>query len=103
MPSGLEDPRRCTCSLCSKRGAIAASVLLDNLKITKGKDKLSLYQFNTMAAKHYFCLLCGIYTHHQRRSNPYQLPINVAALEGVNALELESVKVLDGIHHPSDI
>ncbi|MFT5839982.1 MAG: hypothetical protein ACI9UT_002493 [Flavobacteriales bacterium] len=103
MSSCLEDPRLCTCFLCSERGAIAASVLLDNMKITKGKYKLSLYQFNTMAAKHYFCLVCGIYTHHQRRYNPYQLAINVAALESVNALELESVKVLDGIYHPSDI
>ena len=102
MPNGLEDPRRCTCSMCSKRGAIAASVLLENLKITKGEDKLTLYQFNTMAAKHYFCSVCGIYTHHQRRSNPHQFAINVATLEGVNVLELEPVKVLDGINHPSD-
>jgi len=32
MPNGLEDPRRCSCSMCRKRGAIAASVLLENLK-----------------------------------------------------------------------
>ena len=31
----------------------------DDFKITKGKDKLSLYQFHTKVAKHYFCSNCG--------------------------------------------
>ena len=102
IPNGLEDPRRCNCSICSKRGAIVVSVLLENLKVTKGQDKLTLYQFNSMTAKHYFCSVCGIYTHHQRRSNRHQFAVNVATLVGANALELEPVSVLDGINHPSD-
>ncbi len=102
MPNGLEDPRRCTCSMCLKRGAIAASVLLENLRIVQGEENLTLYQFNTMTAKHYFCKTCGIYTHHQRRSNPHQFAINVACLEGVNPYELEPVRIADGIAHPSD-
>lgn len=102
MPNGLEDPRRCSCSMCRKRGAIAASVLLGNLRIVQGEENLTLYQFNTMTAKHYFCKTCGIYTHHQRRSNPHQFAINVACLEGVNPCELEPVRIADGIAHPSD-
>lgn len=102
MPAGLENPRRCNCSLCSKRGAIAVSVLLENLRVVKGEDRLTLYQFNTKTAKHYFCSECGIYTHHQRRSNPREFGVNVACLEGVDALELEPVPVLDGQNHPSD-
>lgn len=102
MPNGLENPRRCSCSMCSRRGTIVASVLLENLKIVKGTDALTLYQFNTMTAKHYFCKVCGIYTHHQRRSNPHQFGINVACLEGVNAHELEPVPLKDGINHPRD-
>ena len=43
LPNGLEDLRRCDCSMCSKRGAIVASVPLSGLKITKGEDCLSLY------------------------------------------------------------
>ena len=31
----------------------------ENFKIIKGKDKLSLYQFHTKVAKHYFCSICG--------------------------------------------
>jgi len=84
------------------RGAIAASVVLEGLKITKGVNLLTLYQFNTMTAKHYFCSICGIYTHHRRRSNPDQYSFNVACLEGINPYDLEDVPVLDGINHPSD-
>lgn len=102
LPNGLEKPRRCTCSMCRMRGAIAVSVPLEGLRITKGADKLTLYQFNTMTAKHYFCSVCGIYTHHQRRSNPRQFGVNVACLEGVNPYDLGDVPVMDGINHPSD-
>ncbi len=102
LPNGLDDPRRCDCSMCQRRGAIVASVTLDGIKIIKGEDKLSLYQFNTMMAKHYFCSVCGIYTHHQRRSNPTQYGFNVACLEGVNALKLKDIPTYDGVNHPSD-
>ena len=88
--------------MCRRRGAIVASVALDGLKITEGADILSMYQFNTMTAKHYFCSICGIYTHHQRRSNPQQFGFNVACLEGVNPFDLGNVPTIDGIHHPCD-
>jgi len=82
LPDGLVDIRRCDCSLCRRRGAIAASIPLSGIRIIKGEASLTLYQFNTCTAKHYFCKHCGIYTHHQRRSNPTQFGFNVACLEG---------------------
>ena len=102
IPNGLEKPRRCDCSFCRRRGAIVASVTLDRLKVLKGKEKLSLYQFNTKTAKHFFCSICGIYTHHQRRSNPQEFGFNVGCLEGVNPFELQNVPTVDGVNHPSD-
>lgn len=102
LPSGLEDIRRCDCSLCRRRGAIAASVPLSGIRILKGEDKLRLYQFNTKEAKHYFCSECGIYTHHQRRSNPSQYGFNVACLEGINPLKIEEIPTYDGVNHPAD-
>jgi hypothetical protein len=102
MPDGLDDVRRCNCSICSRHGAIVASSSLDGLRVTRGADKLRLYQFNTMTAKHYFCSVCGIYTHHQRRSNPEQFGFNVACLEGVNVAELGEIPWGDGINHPND-
>ncbi|MGP1609503.1 MAG: GFA family protein, partial [Burkholderiales bacterium] len=87
LPNGIEDPRRCDCSMCRRRGAIAATVPLSGLRIVKGHQQLRLYQFNTRTAKHFFCAICGIYTHHQRRSNPNEYGYNVACLEGVNPFE----------------
>ena len=72
LPDGLVDVRRCDCSMCRRRGAIVASVPLAGVTILKGSSDLQLYQFNTRTATHYFCRHCGIYTHHQRRSNPTQ-------------------------------
>ena len=70
--------------------------------MTEGADSLTLYQFNTGTAKHYFCAKCGIYTHHQRRSNPNELGVNAACLEGISPFDFEEVPVNDGVNHPSD-
>lgn len=102
LPNGLVDTRRCNCSMCKRRGAVVASIELKDLSITAGEEVLSLYQFNTNIAKHYFCSKCGIYTHHQRRSNPQLYAINIACLEGVDPFVLKNVPVLDGENHPSD-
>ena len=102
LSDGLHSARRCTCSYCRMRGAIAVSADLDGVKITQGRESLTVYQFNTNTAKHYFCSRCGIYTHHQRRSNPEQYGINVACLGGVSPFDFQEVPVYDGIHHPRD-
>lgn len=102
LPDGLVDPRRCDCSMCRRRGAIVASVPLDGIRFIKGEDVLGLYQFNTRTAKHFFCTRCGIYTHHQRRSNPSQYSFNVGCLEGVNPYELGNIPVYDGVNHMAD-
>ncbi len=102
LPNGIEKPRRCDCSMCRRRGAIVASVPLSGIRIVKGEEKLKLYQFNTFTAKHYFCSECGIYTHHQRRSDPTEYGYNVGCLDGVNPYDLGDIEVMDGVNHPSD-
>lgn len=102
LPDGLIDIRRCDCSMCRRRGAITASVPLSGINILKGEADLVLYQFNTMTAKHYFCSKCGIYTHHQRRSNPEQYGFNVACLEGINPLKIDNIPTYDCVNHTSD-
>lgn len=102
LTNGLHSARRCTCSYCRMRGAVAVSANLNGLFITAGEDALSTYRFGTMTAKHYFCSKCGIYTHHQRRSNPNQYGVNVACLEGVSPFDFDEVPVNDGINHPAD-
>jgi hypothetical protein len=82
LTDGLRSARRCTCSYCRMRGAIAVSADLDGINITHGGELLALYQFNTNTAKHFFCSRCGIHTHHQRRSNPKQYGVISHALRG---------------------
>ena len=102
LPNGIENPRRCDCSICRRKGAMVGSVPLAGIKILKGEDALKLYEFNTKTAKHYFCSICGIYTHHQRRSNPHEYGYNIGCLEGVNPFDLENVPTNDGVNHPAD-
>ena len=94
---------RCDCSMCRRKGAIMLAVPVDQLTVLKGAENLSLYQFNTNTAKHYFCKTCGIYTHHQRRSNPNEYGVNAGCIEGVNPRDLEPVAWGDGVNHSSDI
>ena len=102
LAEGLEQPRRCNCSFCRMRGAVVVSARREDLRITSSNNALRLYQFNTRQAEHYFCSVCGIYTHHRRRSNPDQISINVACLAGVSPFDFECVPVYEGIVHPSD-
>ncbi|MDP2286498.1 MAG: GFA family protein [Pseudohongiella sp.] len=102
LPDGIVNPRRCDCSICRRKGAVVASVKLDQIEIIKGAELLTLYQFNTQTARHYFCSRCGIYTHHQRRSHPDEYGYNVGCLEGVDPFLIEGVAVNDGVNHPAD-
>ncbi len=102
LTDGLNSARRCTCSYCSMRGALAVSANLDGIAFLQGQNALTLYQFNTKSAKHYFCSKCGIYTHHQRRSNPNEFGVNAACLDCVSPFDFGEVVVLDGVNHPKD-
>ncbi|WP_224814284.1 GFA family protein [Hasllibacter sp. MH4015] len=102
LSDGIASARRCDCSMCRMRGAVAVSAPLDGLEIVQGADHLTLYQFNTRVAEHYFCKTCGIYTHHRRRSNPNEYGVNLACIEGMSPFDLAEIIVHDGHSHPSD-
>jgi hypothetical protein len=102
LTDGLNSARRCDCSFCRMRGAVVVSAAAGGVTLLSGADKLTSYQFNTKTAQHFFCSVCGIYTHHQRRSNPREYGVNVACLEGISPFDFEDVPVNDGVNHPSD-
>ena len=102
LPKGLASARRCTCSICRMRGAVAVTGSIAGFNILQGGDKLGTYRFNTRVAEHHFCTVCGIYTHHRRRSNPNELGVNVACLEGVSPFDFADVVVNDGERHSND-
>ncbi len=102
LGDGFDSRRRCTCSFCRMRGAVVVSAKLADIEFLSGAETLTLYQFNTRSAKHWFCKTCGIYTHHQRRSKPDEYGINVACLAGVSPFDFAEVPVVDGVAHPAD-
>ena len=101
LSDGFATIRRCTCSYCRMRGAIAVSAEMGGVRLLRGADALTSYRFNTGTAQHFFCARCGIYTHHQRRSNPQEYGVNVACLDGVSPFDFAEVPVMDGVNHPN--
>ena len=99
LTDGLNTARRCSCSFCRMRGAVVVSAPLTGIKVTQGADTLTEYRFNTGTARHFFCSICGIYTFHQRRSNPNEYGVNVACLENVTPFDFPEVVVKIGRAH----
>ena len=99
---GLEKIMRCNCSICKKKGYIIGVLGPNDFKLVKGKDLLTLYQFYTKTAKHYFCKVCGINTHNRPRINPKIYGINIACVEGINPYDMGDIPINDGENHPLD-
>ena len=93
---------RCNCTLCKKKGYIMTFAPIKDVKITKGEDKVKLYQYHTKVAEHYFCSECGIYTHHKMRSRPEMYGLNVGCIDDIDQFKLENVGLNDGQNHPMD-
>jgi hypothetical protein len=102
LSDGFRSIRRCTCSYCRMRGAVVAMAEAGGIRIRQGGEVLTSYRFNTGAAQHFFCSRCGIYTHHQRRSDSTLYAVNVACLEGVSPFDFSAVPVMDGVNHTND-
>ena len=95
VDGGIEEYRRCNCSICRRKGAIMVTARKEEFQLVTGEDNLSLYQWNTNTARHYFCRTCGIYTHHWRRSAP-QYGFNLGCIEGVTIEDYTDVPLGDG-------
>jgi hypothetical protein len=102
LADGWRTARRCNCSYCSMRGAVVVFAQLDDIEVLQGQEALALYRFNTGEARHYFCVRCGIYTFHQRRSSPDQYGVNVACIEGMGPFDFAQLPVFEGRAHPRD-
>ncbi len=81
----------CNCSICAKKGFLHLIVDPQQMRMLSPADAVSLYQFNTKTAKHYFCPVCGISAYYIPRSHPDKIDVNVRCLEGV---ELESLTIV---------
>ena len=91
----IRDLRRCNCSMCSRKGFVMGTALIDQLTITSGEKKLTSYKWNTKIAEHFFCKICGINTHHKRRSDPNQYGYNIGCIEGFEMSWIEDTPFVD--------
>jgi hypothetical protein len=96
LPFGLSSARRCDCSFCRRRGAAAVTAVAASVRVLRGADNLSLYTWGSHTAKHWFCKTCGIYTHHQRLSDPTECGVNLGCFKGVNPRDFPDIGWVDG-------
>ncbi len=92
IESNLEKIVQCNCSICIRRNAKMIMIPKENFKLLEGSKDLSLYQFNTDIAKHFFCKKCGIYTHHNRKSDPNGMGVNLGCIEDIDPMEFKAIK-----------
>ena len=71
----------CNCSICSRKGTLNHRVLPEQFELLSGADALSVYQFGTRTAKHYFCRNCGIHPFSNPRTAPDAYSINLRCLD----------------------
>ena len=77
----LKRTYQCNCSYCRRRNAVMHRVATVSFRVTQGKDAITLYQFHTRVAKHYFCEHCGIFVYSRLRTSATEYAINLHAIE----------------------
>ena len=90
IKTDLSNIKQCNCSICIRKNAKMAMVSKDSIQIIRGEDNLISYKFNTMIAEHFYCKNCGIYTHHNRRSDPNGVGINIGCIAAINPFDYEA-------------
>ena len=85
----------CNCSMCSRSGYLHLIVPKSRFRLLSDEGALTLYQFNTRTAKHYFCSRCGIKSFYVPRSHPEGFSVNARCLDEGTVTAM-TVKQIDG-------
>ncbi|GAB1608167.1 NAD(+) hydrolase sarm1 [Argonauta hians] len=80
----------CNCSICFVKQNSHFIVHQSNLEITKGEENLTTYRFNTMAAQHMFCKICGVQSFYIPRSNQDSYGVNPRCLDSYKSLKIKT-------------
>ncbi|WP_343527579.1 GFA family protein [Sphingomonas sp.] len=91
----IEELTTCDCSLCVQRNAVVVKIPEAALLICQGQKLLTLYEWNSRRAKHYFCRCCGIYVFHRKRAVPDHFGVNIFCLDEFD-LSLLPVRATEG-------
>ena len=97
------DVTRCTCSLCSKRGALWAYYTPAQFRLTSPPENVATYLWGSRTVKHHFCANCGCGTYSESPDWSTGKPDFDNPKVGVNArlfddfdLDAVPVTVIDG-------
>ena len=88
----------CNCSICAMARNTHVIVPASRFRLTQGADKLTTYTFNTHAAQHTFCSVCGIKSFYTPRSNPDGYAVTWACLDQPNDFDEVKVNAFDGVN-----
>jgi hypothetical protein len=83
------EAQTCNCSMCAKTGFVHVIVPESRFRITRGRERLAEYTFNTRVAKHLFCAECGVKAFYRPRSNPDGWSVNARCLDSVDGVDLD--------------
>jgi hypothetical protein len=67
--------------MCGKSGYLHLIVTAAEFDLLQGAGQLTEYRFNTGAAKHRFCKVCGIKSFYVPRSHPDGFSVNARCLD----------------------
>jgi hypothetical protein len=94
---------RCTCSLCSKRGALWAYYTPAQFRLTTPREHVSTYRWQSKTVAHHFCGTCGCSTYSESPDWSKGEPDFTNPKIGINArlfddfdLDKVPVTVIDG-------
>jgi hypothetical protein len=93
-PADIE-VNECNCSVCCLTGYLHLIVRKNKFKLISGQEELSIYQFNTNVAKHFFCTNCGIKSFYIPRSNPDGYSVNARCLNPETVTSM-TINTFDG-------
>lgn len=86
----------CDCSICDMLKNWHFIVPEGDFNLLRGKEALSLYEFNTKTAKHFFCKHCGVSPFYRPRSNPDGYAVTLACVVPASQVESFEYRSFDG-------
>ncbi len=92
---GTVEAQSCNCSICQMTGFVHVIVPNSRFRLLDGQAALTSYRFNTGAADHLFCLVCGIKSFYRPRSNPDGWSVNARCLDEADDLNIR-IEPFDG-------
>jgi hypothetical protein len=94
LPDVIE-AQSCNCSICQMTGYVHIIVPKSRFRLLEGQAALTSYRFNTGAADHLFCLVCGVKSFYRPRSNPDGWSVNARCLDDADDLDIR-IEAFDG-------